>query len=263
MLRDLACLLLSSLLLVSPAMAADMRGRVELPPAPELETEVGLASGWYLRGDIGYVMNRDPEGNGMLPGGAIRSFESERLGRSLSGGLGIGYKFNNWFRADITGDIRSEAKFRATNSGSNYQEGYSIENAKLNVSTALVNGYLDLGSWNGVSPYVGAGIGIAAREISKWNGQGYGLPGNYGCGATTCAIEGATTTIPKTNKTGMAWALMGGVTVALSEGFALDFGYRYIDFGDIATKADPYGVSAKVKDLTASEFRAGVRYTFQ
>lgn len=260
----LACLLLSSALLPLPALAADMPGRVELPPAPALETvEFGLASGWYLRGDIGYVMNREPEGNGLLPDGAIRTFESERLGKSVSGGLGIGYKFNNWFRADVTGDIRSEAKFRATNSGTGYSQGFSIENAKLNVSTVMANGYLDLGTWSGITPYVGAGVGVAMREISNWNGQSYGLAGFYGCGLSTCAIPGATTAIPKTNKTSVSWALMTGVTVGLSQGFALDFGYRYIDFGDISTKADLYGVSAKVKNLTANEIRMGVRYTFQ
>src|SRR5215204_1082327 len=108
--------------LSAPAVAADFSPPPPPPPGP-IVSELG--SGWYLRGDVGWVEFSDP---GKLPLGA-----------------GIGYQINSWFRTDVTADWRNDAKFFGVNSGSNYVNGYSIDNGKIESSTLLLNGYIDFG----------------------------------------------------------------------------------------------------------------------
>ena len=47
-----------------------------------------------------------------------------------------------------------------------------------------------------------------------------------------------------------------------SAGFSLDAAYRYIDLGRAKSGLDAYGGSTRLKDLTANEFRVGLRYRF-
>ena len=96
-------------LLSSAAFAADMP--IAAPPmyAPPVVEDFG---GWYLRGDIGFSNQRVNRLNN-----ALRSPASRRSAQDLSFntagifGLGAGYKFNNWFRADVTGEYRGNSQF--------------------------------------------------------------------------------------------------------------------------------------------------------
>src|SRR6476661_6897936 len=99
-------------LLASAANAADMPS---LPPVyvPPIEETVG---GWYLRGDIG-MTNQQFKGLHQrlydVPGTTV---EPVGMGwdSSMMAGLGIGYKFNDWFRADLTGEYRGKATFHGS-----------------------------------------------------------------------------------------------------------------------------------------------------
>lgn len=140
--------------LSAPAVAADFSPPPPPPPGP-IVSELG--SGWYLRGDVGWVEFSDP---GKLPLGAGLPFDRVGLRETWSVGGGIGYQINSWFRTDVTADWRNDAKFFGVNSGSNYVNGYSIDNGKIESSTLLLNGYIDFGRWYGFTPYVGAGVGV-------------------------------------------------------------------------------------------------------
>ena len=72
--------------------------------------------GWYLRGDIGFSNQRVDRLNNVLDtvrrtivGAASNSFSTAGIF-----GLGVGYKFNNWFRADVTGEYRGNSQFFGT-----------------------------------------------------------------------------------------------------------------------------------------------------
>src|ERR1700709_549468 len=88
-------------LLSSGAFAADMA----IAPAPMYgPPPVQDFGGWDLRGDIGFsnqsmknIRKSDP--NAYTP---IQSL-TETTGFDTAGifGLGVGYQFNNWFRADV------------------------------------------------------------------------------------------------------------------------------------------------------------------
>ncbi len=89
-------------LLSSVALAADMP--IMAPPAyaPIVED----FGGWYLRGDIGFSNQRVSRLNNVLD--ANNTTSSQHLGFDTAGifGLGAGYQFNHWFRADVTGECR-------------------------------------------------------------------------------------------------------------------------------------------------------------
>ena len=66
-----------------------------------------------------------------------------------------------------TGEYRGGASFHGLDvvrtSGGDYTNEYSGEKTEW---TGLVNGYIDLGTWRGVTPFIGAGIGASYNTIS-------------------------------------------------------------------------------------------------
>jgi opacity protein-like surface antigen len=80
---------------VPSAQAADI-----IEPIPEV-----VLRGWYLRGDIGYSNQFvDSLDNALYdaPGVTdVNNLSADFDGAPFFGG-GIGYRFNNWFRADIS-----------------------------------------------------------------------------------------------------------------------------------------------------------------
>ena len=85
--------------------------------------------------------------------------------------------------------------------------------------TAMVNVYKDLGKFGNVTPYVGAGIGVAYNQMSEVY-----FTGNP---ALTNRIAGD-------NDIALAWSLMAGIGYQISDRAILDVGYRYLDTGKIS-----------------------------
>jgi opacity protein-like surface antigen len=220
------------------ANAADVRQMPPpLPPLlqsapPLLVDEFG--SGWYLRGDLGYRMNKVDEVTSTGPAGTASEFE---MSDSWLVGAGVGYKLD-WFRADLTVDYGTKSDFTAT---SDFQtEDY---NARIDSFTALVNVYGDLGTWYGITPYLGAGVGIAHLQASKFNVASFG------------ALEGDSTA-----SWNFAWAVMAGLSYRVMGNYHVDLGYRYINLGDVTTAEDAVGNQVAFKKVSADEFRLGFRY---
>ena len=106
----LACGLLSA---IGPgaAQAADLLPAAPLPELRGTVTPDIEVSGFYLRGDIGFS-NQSVErlSNSLDALGTIEKVSLGFAGAPLAG-LGAGYQFNRWFRADVTGEYRSAATF--------------------------------------------------------------------------------------------------------------------------------------------------------
>src|ERR1700676_5461269 len=98
-------------LLSSGAFAADM---AIMPPPVYAPPPVEDFGGWYLRGDIGFSNQRvhhlDTPGYHdpgiTVPPTIGMGFDSDGIFD-----LGVGYRFNNWFRVDVTGQYRGNAHF--------------------------------------------------------------------------------------------------------------------------------------------------------
>lgn len=246
-------------LLSSAAFAADMP--IAPPPQYYAPPPVEEFGGWYLRGDIGLTASRGKLHNNIydtLPATA----SLQQLGQGFSGGtsygLGIGYQFNNWFRADITGEYRSKVNFSGTDFVTYTPGGFQTDVYSGGYSSwvGLVNAYVDLGTWWCVTPFIGAGVGAA--HIQTTGIQDFGLangnPGSY-------FAHGASTT-------NLAWAAHAGLAYRVTNNLTIELAYRYLDMG---TAVHGYGQSYdgtnaglssfQYRDLTSHDVRLGLRWT--
>jgi opacity protein-like surface antigen len=245
---------LVSLMIAGLAAAGQARAADLLSPAPALmgtdtEQVVELGTGWYLRGDVGYVGYTNPKDFGFgLPDS--QPLDRVRLDETFSLGGGIGYAFTNFLRADVTVDHRFAAEFSGTRPLITYANGYVRDQADLESTTILFNGYVDFGSFGGITPYIGAGIGLAGNRLTNISREAYAAGVLVGSGFLQ----------PHTTNN-FAWALMAGAAVNLGFGFQLDLGYRYMHLGDARTKIDGPGDGIRTDTLEAHEVRLGARYT--
>ena len=246
---------------IAPAAAADL-----LPPPPMVEAPVAMApdtSGWYLRGDVGVGATQmsgwrstlQPNASGALPGGPVAPGYFG-VGDSATIDAGVGYQINNWFRADITGEYRSQANYRGTEwyvcpgcAGPLGGDGYA---AGISSVLLMANGYVDLGTWYGVTPFVGAGVGMASNKMSGLTDTGIGV-----------AAGGLAANSTNTN---FAWALMAGLGFNVNEHLKMELGYRYLNMGKIASNpiicSDLASCFQERQSFTLSshDFRLGFRY---
>jgi opacity protein-like surface antigen len=231
------------------ARAADYPQPVYVPVIEEY-------SSWYLRGDIGITNQRvDDLTNIQDVNNSVRNIG---LGFDASPlfGIGVGYNFNDWLRFDVTGEYRSKANFHGTqvirSGGGTITDEYTASKSEW---LFLLNGYVDLGTWNGFTPFVGAGVGFSRNTISSF--QDVNTP-RLGVAFGDDA-----------SKWNFAWALHGGLAYKVTKNFTVELAYRYVDLGD-AVSGDLYtylGGNAIVNPmefhrLTSHDIKLGVRFNF-
>ena len=239
--------------MAAPAFAADIYEPpiVEAPPIYNEPVPVAPSyGGWYLRGDIDYHFSTFRGANYITYGtpGGLGAFDFGNLRGAFSAGLGVGYKMNKWFRADLTADYFFRSTFTGQTSGTcGGAPCTSSDRSAYSAIVAMANAYVDLGTWHRITPYVGAGIG-GARV--KWDDLRNTI------GTTTTVHTGVTSWR-------FAWALMAGASYCINPNWALDVGYRYMRISggrmfEYAPAAGP-GFDA---GFNVHEARAGVRYQF-
>lgn len=235
-----------------PAAAADLYTPEPTPiePAPIVEAAPDIDMGsWYIRGDIDYHQMK-MRGSMYAVTGGWSSFNSTDIGSSWSAGLGVGYNVTKHFRVDVTGEHWAKAGFRGTTSGTC---GFppvacnSTDTANVTAYAVLANAYADLGTYHGITPYVGAGVGIAHVKWSNLR--------NTAGGVTTVHPGGSSIR-------GVA-AVMAGASYCLTDRLELDAGYRYayVGGGQMFQYANGAGPGAD-KGFGIHEARAGLRYSF-
>lgn len=254
---------------VSVVHAADL-----LPPAPQLPPYAAPleVSGWYLRGDVGVgiasLRSVTSTFNAPVPDFAL---DESHLDDSAFVGLGVGYQFNNWFRADLTGEYRTSQRFQSIESYGIYDynnvppnrvgTGFDTYNGSIQSSVFLVNGYIDLGHWYGWTPYVGGGVGVAYHRVESLSDVGAGSTyqgaGNGGLGWAPNKSNGA-----------FAWALMAGVSFDVTPNLKLDISYRYLDMGDaksgvIACTTPGCVLETQKYHLASNDIRFGLRWMLE
>ena len=198
-------------LLSSAALAADMPSHRRSIMPRRRSTDFG---GWYLRGDIGFS-NQRVKNIAMADGrnAALLSLhETTAFDTAGIYGIGIGYQFNNWFRGDITGQYRGNANFKGTDLLT-YPAGGGVVGNGINNYTAsksewlvMANGYVDLGTWWCVTPFIGAGVGMSRVTIANYTDTG--SVNNDGNGFGTFPSYAAA---PAASKWNFAWALHAGL----------------------------------------------------
>lgn len=231
--------------IAAPAWAADLiEPVVEEAPAEPVYQPVDVG-GWYIRGDLDYHWT-DMKGAPRYitaPGG-YNEFTSYKLRGAPSLGLGVGYQVNDHFRVDLTGDYWFKSKFR----GSTACAGGCTSDEHSNMSTYLLmaNAYADIGTWNGFTPYVGAGIGGAHI---KWD---------------RVYDPNTTETNPGSKNWRFAYSLMAGASYCLTDHWKVDAGYRFthIQGGRMFEYDTSSSGPGFDKGFNVHEVRGGLRYQF-
>ena len=124
------------------------------PPVIHVPEKPHYSGGWYLRGDLGV---------GVAASGKQVITTNTAPEKWMAGklvGVGIGYKFNDYLRADITGDWRGGMMIRGTADCSDTQRTCTVDyGSDFSSMRLMANAYVDLGSFKGFPPYIGAGGG--------------------------------------------------------------------------------------------------------
>lgn len=254
-------------LLPAAAFAADF-----LPPPPMMPPPppVEVGGGWYLRGDVGVGLMELRKTVAVdvstPPSPYYYDKVQDHIGDQVFVGAGVGYQFNPWLRGDLTGEYRtySDWKFIAEDKSNGATGYYNYASGKFASVVGLANLYVDLGTWYGVTPFVGAGVGVAHHMFSSVTDQGLGLATGGAAG-----VAGGFGYGPAHDKTNLAWALHAGLGYAVTPNLKLELGYRYLNMGDAKTgvvsclpSCAPANFKTvyKVTDIESHDFKIGMRW---
>jgi opacity protein-like surface antigen len=239
----------------SAARAADYS-----PPQPQVYYQPPqiiepMTDGWYLRGDIGvgmtssykldYLPSPPNVGNGF-------AFEQNSSADAFFIGGGVGYEFNNWLRFDFTAEYRAKTRVKAFGSYPGPPPGTDFYDGDLKSWVFLTNAYVDLGTWNCFTPFVGFGIGAARNTLANFTD--FNTNGGLGRGIGRNSSEWH-----------LAWALHAGVAYNVTKNFKVELAYRYLNFGSITDTIDCIGGctpdSYKFGNLSSHDIKLGLRWT--
>ena len=188
--------------------------------------------------------------------GSGSDFEGDRLPGSGSkdaaragGALAVGYDFRPVFNMPV----RAELEYAAYGNSSRHHgfidriagDALSAKHT-VRFQTLLANVYWDVTEWNGFTPYVGGGIGMAfVKTKVNYDYEGAGEKESGSFSDTDTVFAG---------QVGL------GCSYAFTDNFAADFGYRFLMMGD--AEAGNSGINMKSKDLYAHQLTMGLRVTF-
>lgn len=253
---------------VGMAQAADMSAGPGYIPAPPPQAEApSLGGGWYLRGDIGVGIQDFRSTTPLdvaIP--AATTYGGKALDDTVTFGAGVGYQFNEWFRLDATAEYRAGQRvgFTYSDNETTTTAGTFVNNynGKHSAIVAMLNGYVDLGTYAGLTPYVGGGVGAAFHNISGFNDQGIVDTDGPGGPLSPSLVGGYA---PNKWTTSFAWALTAGASYDVTPGLKLDLNYRYLNMGDATSGkvACAGGCSRyRMNDIDSHDLRLGMRWVF-
>ena len=202
--------------------AADYEPPVVVEEAPEyVPVEVG--SGWYLRGDLGYNINKSPYD--VTFGGV------DTRSTRINGSIGAGYHFTDYFRGELNVGFLSNDKY-------DWTDGTDSIRAESNIWSGMANAYADLGTIAGFTPYVGGGVGLlySSRKVED----------------TFQALSDRET------QYALAYSLGAGVAYQVAQNTSIDVGYQYLSAPSLEYFDIPSGNMKKGLDF--HQVRVGLRY---
>ena len=252
------------------ASAADLGGYrggsvkdTYVQPMPEVSR--GPSGPCYFRADVGYSASTDADITWAQTDPVTHNFLTDRVatldsGNSWFGEAGVGCGSGiRGLRGELMLGYHGSRDVSGEPATAWFQPGgpppVAPEADPLHTSitsyTAMFNAYKDLGTFGNLTPYVGAGVGVAYNKMDDVY-----FTGNP---ALVNKIKGD-------SELSFAWSLMAGVGYHLSERTTLDIGYRYLDLGDASSeRVDNAGFvnpRVNIDDITAHEIKVGLRYHF-
>ena len=219
--------LAGGLFLSTAATAADYEPPIFVEEAPEVSVEVG--SGWYLRGDVAYSFDRTEADFSGLAGLDV---SRTRFG----GGGGVGYHFTDYLRGDLTLSFLSRDEF-------NFDDGIDSAALKTESWSGMATAYLDLGTYVGVTPYVGVGLGTL-----------------YTRSTFDALLPGIGVFDQADNHYEFAYSLGAGFAYQVAKNWSVDLGYQFTSApGTQYVELTPAGLSFE-EGLDFHQVKVGLRY---
>ena len=232
-----------------------------------------MTGGWYLRGDIGGGAQKFSEFGHTQTNSAFVWPASWRIDQKDAGdaffiGGGVGYQWNSWLRFDATAEYRAKASFNALGSYTEFCPGgrcFDVYDGNQSAFVLMANGYVDLGTWMCLTPFIGAGAGYARHAFSGFTDVGFISDGTTGFG------HAANNDFAEWK---FAWALHAGVAYNVSQNFKMELAYRYLNMGSVDTAEVLCGASGcgtgngprafyTLRDMTSHDFKLGMRWMLQ
>src|SRR3569623_2841931 len=97
------------------------------------------------------------------------AFDSTSYNDQMFSGGGVGDAWNNWLRFEGTAEYRSKSHVYAfghySNGGGTFLDTYD---ANIKTWVILANAYVDLRTWNCITPFVGASVGPAYNTLTNF-----------------------------------------------------------------------------------------------
>ena len=245
---------------------------------------------WYVRADIGYNLATS---SSIDTTGGITARNGEDLSGFFFGGIGAGRYLTPSIRADFNFDFRPK---KVVTSGPQYfnatrkQPGGAPNTTDISTyavthtddsgtadQTAMLNLYYDFHSGSRFTPYVGAGLGLDFKRYKRNMTQNsacvgtqtvdqFGVQVGYTPGLCNFGTNGGPVTgfqnANYTSALGLAVAFMIGGSYKVSEGVAIDTGYRLMWEGaSLGITGDGINgpTNIKLSDRLDHELRTGVR----
>lgn len=220
-----AALAVLSPALSSAALAADYDPPIYVEEAPEF-VPVEIGSGWYLRGDISYNAGKPAYDL------AIAGVSHDRFG----GGGGFGYHFTDNFRADLTVNYLGKDEF-------SYSTPANTAGGSHSAWSSLLSGYYDVATIVGITPYVGAGVGLT-----------------YSRNVVAASVSGppAAWDVFNDRSYDFAYALMAGASYKMTDNVSVDLGYQFLHTPE-AKYMDPRTL-AMTEGSKQHQVKLGLRY---
>lgn len=244
-------------LISTAVLAADL----PLAPPPYIPPPVQDFGGWYLRGDIGFSNQQVKHLSNALEAPLTSQSQHAEFNSAGIFGLGAGYRFNNWFRADVTGEYRANAalngyEVNTFSSSGTPDVGFNKYTGSKSEWLVMANAYVDLGTWWCVTPFIGAGVGAARVTIANYTDVG-----QTGLGGPSAAFADSA------SKWNFAWAVHAGLAYQINPNLTLELAYRYLDMGNgITGDVIAYDGTNNInnpttfKNLTSHDLKLGIRW---
>ncbi|MER8405221.1 outer membrane protein [Mesorhizobium sp. M0185] len=228
---------------LTPALGADYEPPVYVDQAPDyVPVEVG--SGWYLRGDVSYLVQKSfkDEHFAFTPA----SFDEKE--DPIFASIGFGYHFNDYLRADLNVGYLPGNKIDV-----GYNDGTTVASATLKnyAFSGILNGYVDLGTYVGITPYLGAGVGVVQSKRR--------LSASY----FTDNADPTDDFVRRDNKTqySFAYTLNAGLAYQVSKNVSVDLGYQYFSAPDAEYVTAESLTSFPIrKGINNHQVKVGLRY---
>ncbi|AZO36215.1 P44/Msp2 family outer membrane protein [Mesorhizobium sp. M2A.F.Ca.ET.037.01.1.1] len=251
--RIASALAATILLPMTPALAADYDPPIYVDQAPDYQP-VEVGSGWYLRGDVAYLPQETFDNGDFTFPSAIDNESFSEGEDAYFASIGFGYHFNDYLRADLNlGYLPGNHVSVSYDDSAVAPAGTAIlgsGNVKNYAFSGILNGYVDLGTYVGITPYVGAGIGLV-RTTSK-------LSASY-----TDSADSSNDFVLSSNKNqySLAYTLNAGLAYQVTKNVLVDLGYQYFSAPNAEYVAAESLTSYPTrKGISNHQIKFGLRY---